>query len=167
MRLQMRGAGLLLSRPAARIAVRLLAVLCVCVAVSACAKPPELLTIDGKVHRLADHAGHWVVLNYWAQWCEPCRHEIPELNALFKARSPDVTVYGVNYDGISGAELQKLARAMRIEFPVLANDPGEALGITRPEVLPTTIVISPSGRRTQLVGPQTRRSLDAALAAVN
>ena len=143
----------------------LFAVLALGMLLSGCARPPDLVTLDGRGHRLADHAGQWVVLNYWAQWCAPCRHEIPELNALFKARGRDVAVYGVNYDGVSGTALQQQAAAMGIEFPVLASDPGQALGITRPEVLPTTILIAPSGRRTQLIGPQTQRSLDEAIAA--
>ena len=25
---------------------------------------------------------HWLVINYWAEWCGPCRTEIPEFNAL-------------------------------------------------------------------------------------
>ncbi len=26
--------------------------------------------------------GQWLVINYWAEWCGPCRTEIPELNRL-------------------------------------------------------------------------------------
>ena len=54
--------------------------------------------------QLDELRGQWVVINYWAIWCKPCIQEIPELNKL--AELPQVTVLGVNYDGISGEELQ-------------------------------------------------------------
>jgi len=45
------------------------------------AKHP-LRTLDGETTTLRDHLGEIVVLNFWASWCEPCRREIPALNAL-------------------------------------------------------------------------------------
>ncbi len=39
----------------------------------------------GGEHRLADHAGKIVVLNFWATWCAPCRHEMPSLDAVQQA----------------------------------------------------------------------------------
>ena len=142
-------------------------VLCLFALVLGCARPVVLHTSDGGTIPLTAHTGHWVLVNYWAEWCEPCRREIPELNAIDKARAPDVAVYGVNYDGVSGAELQTLAKKMGIAFPLLAVDPGAELGIAHPEVLPTTIVIAPSGRRTVLVGPQTQATLTAAFASAD
>ncbi|QOL82942.1 TlpA disulfide reductase family protein [Pseudooceanicola spongiae] len=41
----------------------------------------EWLSPDGKV-TLGDYAGKWVVLNFWAVWCAPCREEMPTLSAL-------------------------------------------------------------------------------------
>ncbi len=105
--------------------------------------------------------GQWVVINYWAIWCKPCIQEIPELNALDEL--PGVTVLGVNYDGVAGQEREQQILQLGIAFDVLANDPAGELGITRPVVLPTTLIIDPAGElRDTLVGPQTFESLAAA-----
>ncbi|MEM7598048.1 MAG: TlpA disulfide reductase family protein [Pseudomonadota bacterium] len=39
-------------------------------------------TIDGGTGTLADYDGKIVVLNFWATWCAPCRHEMPMLSEL-------------------------------------------------------------------------------------
>lgn len=150
-----------------RILLRVMVGLGFMLCITSCARPIALHLQDGSTVQLTDHAGQWVLVNYWAEWCEPCRREIPELNALLKARAPTVAVYGVNYDGISGAALQAQAMKMGIAFPLLTSDPGVDLGTAHPEVLPTTIVIAPSGRRTLLVGPQTQASLNAVLSRAN
>lgn len=115
----------------------------------------------GNSLRLEELQGQWVVINYWAIWCKPCAEEIPELNALDKL--PGVTVLGVNFDGAGGAELAQQLQQLAIAFPTLDVDPAVQLGLVRPAVLPTTLVIDPSGAlRETLVGPQTLQSLTAA-----
>ncbi len=44
---------------------------------------------DGKDVTLADKVGTTVLLNLWATWCAPCRHEMPALDALQKNRGGD------------------------------------------------------------------------------
>ena len=103
-------------------------------------------------------AGQWRVINYWAIWCAPCREEIPELNALDDRT--DLMVFAVNYDGQNGEALQSQAAEMGITFTLLEKDPGAALGVERPRVLPTTLLVNPEGAVTDtLVGPQTQESL--------
>lgn len=105
--------------------------------------------------------GQWVVINYWATWCKPCIHEIPELNDL--AELPAVTVLGVNYDGVEGEQLARQVEQLGIAFPILTTDPASQLGLARPAVLPTTFVLDQQGQlRETLVGPQTLQSLAAA-----
>ena len=102
--------------------------------------------------------GHWRIVNYWAVWCGPCREEIPELNRLHQ--ETDLVVFAVNYDGKQGEELASQAAAMDIGFTLLAQDPGPALGVERPSVLPTTLLVNPAGKVTDtLVGPQTEETL--------
>lgn len=111
----------------------------------------------------AKDQGRWVLVNYWAQWCKPCIEEIPELNAV-QSGHEGVVVYGVNYDGATGQALTDQEAQLGIAFPTLSEDPAFSLGIRRPAVLPTTLVIDPEGKLVKtLIGPQTEDTLLAAL----
>lgn len=108
---------------------------------------------------IADLRGQWVVINYWAKWCKPCIKEIPELNELDQHYS-QVTVLGVNYDGVIEEELASQVELLGVEFTMLTEDPAAGLGLPRPVVLPTTIILDPTGQVSQtLIGPQTMASL--------
>ena len=57
------------------------------------------------------------------------------------------------------------AADLGIEFTLLSEDPGPALGITQPRVLPTTLLVDPQGTvMTTLIGPQTEAGLKEELA---
>lgn len=138
-------------------------VLLLAIVLGGCGAPPQFSTLAGSEGRWDDWHGRWVVLNYWAEWCGPCREEIPELNALDAARA-DVVVVGINFDAPPEPELRRQAEALAIEFPVLMGDPGGQLGLEQPSVLPMTFIIDPSGAVVHaLRGPQTRAGLEALL----
>jgi len=100
---------------------------------------------------------HWTVINYWAVWCKPCREEIPELNELNK--DADIQVLGVNFDRKTGDALAIDSKTLGLDFNNI-EDPSQALGVERPSVLPTTLVISPEGEvEAVLVGPQTAATI--------
>ena len=122
---------------------------------------------DGGVFEEKDWHGRWTLVNYWAEWCGPCRDEIPELNKIQKMGSKyGVQVVGVNYDGVRGNELYSLIRTMGINFPILLDDPRLRWDLAAPSILPTTLLINPNGELvTILVGPQTVDSLLEAVGA--
>jgi len=108
--------------------------------------------------------GKWVMINYWAIWCAPCREEIPELNSLAQTHAAKLNLYAVNFDDKQGEELLVQAAELDIKFDLLTTDPGPALGYARPTVLPTTVIFNPDGEMVaRLFGPQTEESLSAAM----
>jgi thiol-disulfide isomerase/thioredoxin len=118
----------------------------------------------GEVVTAQQLEGQWVLINYWAEWCGPCRTEIPELNALDQLRE-DVTVLGVNFDGLQGDELTAAAEDLGIGFRVLSLDPAERLELPRSAVLPVTYIVDAVGKvRESLVGEQTAEGLQEHLA---
>ena len=124
----------------------------------------QITFADGSTANWAHWKGRWVLINYWAEWCAPCRREIPELNSLHRDRARSgAVVFGVNYDGIAGDELHALAQKMGITFPVLAEDPRGRFVYERPTVLPTTVIVGPDGEVFRImVGVQTVETLQDA-----
>lgn len=123
----------------------------------------EVRLADGRITTWNEWRGQWLLINYWAEWCAPCRKEIPELNRL-QREAGNVTVLGVNFDGLQGSTLTDLMGRLGIRFPVLLDDPGPRWELDRPSVLPSTLVIDPDGAlREVLVGPQTYESLARAV----
>lgn len=98
--------------------------------------------------------GKRLVVNYWAQWCAPCREELPELNRLAQD-FPQARVIGIDFDAATGAALLAVSEQMGIEFAVLGHDFAADMGLAKPEVLPTTYILDEQGNILhKLQGPQ-------------
>ncbi|MFK8020795.1 MAG: TlpA family protein disulfide reductase [Pseudomonadales bacterium] len=101
----------------------------------------------------------WLVVNYWATWCGPCREEIPELNELAALNPQALVVVGVNYDAPQGEEAKEQSDSMGIAFENISIADAEKLGLITPSTLPTTFVLQNGKVMQELKGPQTMASL--------
>jgi|TARA_S200000501_G_scaffold200602_1_gene188724 thiol-disulfide isomerase/thioredoxin len=128
--------------------------------ISSCQKSEfDFYDLEGNGYRYSDLEGRFQIVNYWAIWCAPCKHEIPELQALHDDYD-NVAVFGVNFDQPELDVMSEQAKLMNIGFPTYRRDPSSDFGIKTPEVLPTTLVFSPNREMlATLVGPQTKESL--------
>ena len=122
---------------------------------------PVFLDVYGRAINSADWQNKWIIINYWAGWCEACAREIPQLNLFYQRHFKEVVLLGINYDNLPKDDLLSAVNSMRIHFPVLQLNPAKTLGLPAPNVLPTTFIINPQGKLIEpLYGPQTSEGLE-------
>jgi thiol-disulfide isomerase/thioredoxin len=118
------------------------------------AVPPLVLNdLNGTAWDLATLRNRVVLLNFWATWCEPCREEMPSLQALARRHEGDaLVVLMVNYRE-SEASIRRFLERTPLALPVLLDRNGSAARDWTSRVFPTTVLVDRSGRpRQQVVG---------------
>lgn len=122
----------------------------------------SLRQLGGGEVSLSDLRGGWVVINYWATWCAPCRKEMPELSALHDERD-DLTVLGLAFEDADDSAFEEFLLEFHASYPILRVDvyqPPEPFGA--PKVLPTTIILDREGRAVKsFLGPVTREAIES------
>jgi thiol-disulfide isomerase/thioredoxin len=80
-----------------------------------------LKDLDGRMHPLAEWSGKGLVINFWATWCAPCRHEIPLLNDIRSQYvSKGVEVVGIAVD--FSEDVRAFQKDVPIRYPLLIGD---------------------------------------------
>lgn len=140
----------------------LIVLLCLSVTIHANGHPTQaFMDMQGHKIRLTDFKNKWVIINYWATWCDACAEEVPQLNLFYQRHHNEMMVLGVNYDRLSVKNLEDSVNAMHIQFPVLQGNPAKAFGLPEISVLPVTFIINPEGKIVrELLGPQTVKGLE-------
>ena len=123
----------------------------------------RLTDSDGKLHRLGDYRGKWVIVNFWATWCPPCLEEIPDLVAVTESRK-DVQVFGVAMEFQDSKQVLQFAEGMFVNYPIVLGDRNTADLIGKVQGLPTTFIYDPQGKlAVRHVGKITRKQIERLL----
>lgn len=119
-----------------------------------------LKNLEGETVTLADFEGKVVLLNFWATWCGPCRHEIPDFVELMETKDTDeFVIVGITVQSGSPEQIQQFANNMKINYPILHGENNDIMGLAndygKVSVIPTTFLIDKEGTiQTSYIGPR-------------
>ena len=102
---------------------------------------------EDKTTRLSDYVGQgkYVLVDFWASWCGPCRQEIPNLIALYeKYKEKKFLMLGVATQDNPEAS-QKAIDEMQIPYPQILNTQKIATDLYGIDIIPETILFAPDG----------------------
>lgn len=105
-------------------------------------------SFEGAPLALSDYRGKWILVNFWATWCAPCRKEMPALAQLQKDRSgADFEVITIATSRSAPAGMVRFFENNGIENLPLHRDPKGRMARSLAVLgLPVTLLISPDGK---------------------
>ncbi|WP_350334651.1 TlpA disulfide reductase family protein [Coralliovum pocilloporae] len=119
---------------------------------------------DGNPTTVDAFKGKVVVLNFWATWCPPCRHEMPSLDRLqAKLGGDDFKVLPVSLDRQGLEKVDAFFSQIKAEnLPVYLDENNKFAVANRAIGLPMTLILDRQGREIgRLAGPAEWDSADA------
>jgi peroxiredoxin len=126
-----------------------------------------LKTLDGNSVSLSDFKGHPVVINFWASWCVPCRHEMPVMVEAYRAPNDSgLIILAVNSrdQETSTRAVRRFVAEFQMPFPVLLDEHGDVRRRYGLRGLPTSVFIGADGMvRGVIIGPFTPSAFETHL----
>jgi len=104
-------------------------------------KAPELV-VEKWLTKEPDRKGKFVLIDFWATWCPPCRKAIPELNALYKKFGDKLVVIGLSDEPeakVKGMTTPQMDYAVAIDTKARTKT---AVGVSG---IPHVLLIDPQG----------------------
>lgn len=108
------------------------------------------LTPDGKEISLSDYAGKgkYVLVDFWASWCPPCREEMPNLvEAYKKYKNKGFEIVGVSLDE-SNEAWQKGIKNLNVTWPQISDLKGwksDLAAVYAVSSIPQTLLLDKDG----------------------
>lgn len=109
------------------------------------APPLSLKDMSGKTISLEDYKGSYVLINFWATWCQYCDEEMPDLVAFQKKHKNEVTVLAVNVNE-DAKTVQAYLDKKNIDLKVLLDQEGKTAEDFLVSAFPTTFLIDRAGK---------------------
>ncbi len=110
---------------------------------------------------LDDYRGRWVLVNFWASWCVPCREESATLENFYRRhRGERFTVLGIDTQDLS-EDGRAFVDRYALTYPQLRDGNGDRADDFGTTGVPESFLVDPKGRLVLIRrGPVDRAYLD-------
>jgi thiol-disulfide isomerase/thioredoxin len=105
----------------------------------------SMTDLQGSEWRLPAMRGRAVLLNFWASWCEPCKEEMPSLQALADRHADRLVVLTINLKE-SPEAIARFVRSSGLRLPVVRDADGSLARAWGVRIYPSTVLIDSKGR---------------------
>ena len=104
-----------------------------------------LTDLQGKTWTLQALRGKVVLVNFWATWCQPCRKEMPDLDALYRRfKDQRFVILGISDE--EAGKVKQLLAERSVTYPILL-DPGRKVNeLFRIDGIPKSFVYDRNGK---------------------
>ncbi len=104
-----------------------------------------LTDLQGKSWTLQALHGKVVLVNFWATWCQPCRREMPDLDALYhKFKDQGFVVLAISDE--EAGKINELLAEKRVSYPILLDPGHKVYELFRLDGIPKSFVYDRDGK---------------------
>ena len=94
---------------------------------------------------LKDYRGKFILINFWATWCGPCKQEMPELETLYNTMKDNGLVVLAVSEGESMTKVKNYLAQNPYSFPVLLDESQTIGSMYKAINIPLTYLVDPKG----------------------
>jgi len=104
-----------------------------------------LTDLQGKSWTLQALRGKVVLVNFWATWCQPCRREMPDLDALYQ-RFKDQGLVVLAISDEEAGKINELLAEKKVSYPILLDPGSRVYKLFRLDGIPKSFIYDRDGQ---------------------